>query len=231
MVDKFEESIRVIAADATDRALMTSLLNEVGMHAEVAADGSGDAFASETPQATIVCHRVSAGEPGPPLRDADLHGRVVVFSDCVAESVVVATLEEGAHHYFDITESPLLLQARLAAALRSHSRHFQSELLVPPFRFDPAKRLVWQEERPVGLSPKEFEFAYYLFSNRGRMVGNRELMTAVWSLPRTMDSRRIDTAACRVRKKMGLEGAGRGWRLRRLRGKGYLLVEGETGSV
>jgi len=93
---------------------------------------------------------------------------------------------------------------------------------VDPFTFDLEKRQVWLNKELVNLSPKEYEFANYLFSNRDRVVVNSELMTSVWSLPPAMDARRIDTAACRVRKKMQLDER-TGWSLKRLRRVGYEL--------
>ena len=225
MLEKVEDGILVVAEMADDRRLVEELLLGTGF-AEQGEVPSG-AAAFEALQVTIVCHRASRAAPLPELPSGVELGRVVVFSDCTSEHAVVDTLEAGAHHYFDIDESPRVLQARLTAALRSCLRHAQRELLVPPFRFDLSKRRVWREERPIGLSPKEFDLALYLFSNRGRTVGNRELMSAVWSLPRTSDTRRIDTAACRVRKKMSLESAAEPWRLSRLRGEGYVLVAGK----
>jgi DNA-binding winged helix-turn-helix (wHTH) protein len=94
-------------------------------------------------------------------------------------------------------------------------------------RFDLQKRRVTLADKLVDLSPKEYELACYLFSNRGRVISNSELMTSIWSLPPGMDTRRIDTAACRVRKKLGLNAAD-GWELRRLRRVGYLLVQVEA---
>ena len=226
MVEPSEENIVVVvASEPSDRQLMVELLVESGLH-DAAAGGVDARFdvLSRRPRATIVCHRATHASPLPRLPAVADRGRVVVFSDCTTEFAVVETLEAGAHYYFDIEESRHVLQARLSAALRSHSRHLERELVVSPFRFDLAKRRVWREDRTVGLSPKEFDLAFYLFSHRERTVSNSELMTAVWSLPRSMDTRRIDTAACRVRKKMGLEEAEEGWRLMRLRGEGYLLI-------
>ena len=225
MVEQSEESfVVVVASESADRELMVELLVESGLHDAAA----GDAHArfdvlSRRPRATIICHRTTHSSPLPRLPAVADRGRVIVFSDCTTEFAIVETLTAGAHHYFDIEESRTVLQARLHAALRSHSRHLERELVVSPYRFDLAKRRVWREDRAVGLSPKEFDLALYLFSHRDRTVSNSELMTAVWSLPRSMDTRRIDTAACRVRKKMGLEQS-EGWRLMRLRGEGYLLV-------
>jgi len=172
---------------------------------------------------TIVCHR-EADARIPMIPTARNSGSVLVFSDSKAERVVVETLEAGAHHFFDIGESPRLMQARLAAALRSRLQTSQGDLRVKPFRFDLGNRRAWRDDRLIALSPKEFDLAYYLFFHRGRTVGNSELMTAVWSLPRTMDTRRIDTAACRLRKKMGLEPPDAYWRLKRLRSEGYKLI-------
>jgi len=223
MFEMVEENILVVASDGSDRALMEALLTRSGIrkpHGDASREPPRE---TELPRTLIVCHRATATSPAPTLPMPCDAARVIVFSDCQSEPAVVHALEAGAHYYFDIGEAPAVLGARLAAALRSHSRHVQRQLVVPPFRFDLAKRRAWREERPVGLSPKEFDLAFYLFSNRGRTVGNRELMTAVWSLPRSMDSRRIDTAACRVRKKMLLDET-EGLHLRRLRGEGYLLT-------
>jgi len=140
----------------------------------------------------------------------------------------VRALEDGAHHVFDIAEPPPLLLARLEAALRQHSLQTRRILDVAPFKFNLERRSVYKDGKLVNLSPKEYEFAYYLFANRHRVVVNSELMTSVWSLPSSMDARRIDTAACRVRKKMQLSEASGGWSLRRIRRVGYeLLWRGE----
>lgn len=207
-----ERQIDVRASVPADRRLVDALIERAGLR--------GDAV---VPSATIVCHRASTVAPRPILPEGARVGRIVVLSDCSSEPVVVATLEAGAHHYLDIDEPPAVLSARLAAALRSRQGFASRVLSVPPFRFDPIRRLAWRDGRPAALSPKEFGLAYYLFINRGRNVDKRELMTVVWSLPRMMDSRRIDTAASRVRKKLGL-GESRGWRLERRRRVGYRLL-------
>ena len=152
-------------------------------------------------------------------------GSILVFSDCKTERVVVETLEAGAHHFFDIGESPRLMQARLAAALRSRLKWSQGVFRVRPFRFDLDKRRAWRDGRLIALTPKEFDLAYYLFSHRRRSVDDSELMTAIWSLPRTMDTTRpIGTAASRLRTKMGLGPSDAFWWLKRLPSKGYKLI-------
>ncbi len=177
--------------------------------------------------ATVLCHRRLDRSRPIHLMPERLPGRrVVVLTDCDAEQTVVSLLENGAHHVFNFNEPLGLVQARLEAALRYHHRVQDRSFSLGDIHFDVQKRRVSRSGKLVDLSPKEYELAYYLFSNRERVVGNSELMTSIWSLPPTMDTRRIDTAACRLRKKLNLS-AHSGWELKRLRSIGYRLVESQ----
>lgn len=182
--------------------------------------------------AIVLCHRVrmpqhelasSAVNLPSQLPDQLRCRRVIAVSDCTAEQTVVALLRDGAHHCFNLLESASVLQARFEAALRRHDRPVNDILTQGNIRFDLLKRRVTHSGFEVDLSPKEYELAYYLFSNRDRLVENGELLTSIWSLPAGMETRRIDTAACRVRKKLKLT-AEHGWELKRQRRLGYRLV-------
>lgn len=223
------DNVAVIANEGSDKQLMSQLLKKAGYKAGLF--DSSDSFDTTTNEhsAMIVCHRRSLAMPNPGLPRCGGGQRVVVFSDCKAEQTIVQALEDGAHHFFDIAESQDILQVRLEAALRQHALQAKRILDVSPFKFNLERRSVFKDGKLINLSPKEYEFAYYLFANRHRVVVNAELMTSVWSLPSTMDARRIDTAACRVRKKMQLGDASTDWCLRRIRRVGYeLLWRGET---
>lgn len=204
----------------------TSLCNDIAAMASGASEQGGDQYF-----ATVICHRdinsdalcssIVSNAPG---------ARVLVVSDCIAEQTVVPILENGAHHVFNLRDSRTLLQVRLEAALRQHGRLTRKSFRYGDIHFDVQKRKVSRADKPVDLSPKEYDLAYYLFSNRERVVGNSELMTSVWSLPPGMDTRRIDTAACRVRKKLRLVEKD-GWELKRIRRVGYRLIRLENPQV
>lgn len=222
------ECIGVITSNDADKQLMQTLLGKAGYKIGFYECTESIKSANTDFSALIVCHRreQATSVPGIPVYQGSQ--RVLVFSDCNAEQTVVHALETGAHHFFDLGESPSLLFARLEAALRKHSVQVKKVLDVHPFKFNLERRNVYRDGKLISLSPKEYEFAYYLFANRHRVVVNAELMTSVWSLPSTMDARRIDTAACRVRKKMRLDDTSQGWCLRRIRRVGYeLLWRGE----
>lgn len=173
--------------------------------------------------AVIVCHSMLQSEDPLPT-DQWGAARVIVVSDNCEEQFVISTLAAGANYLFNRGDSDYVLAARLESALRQHGRATKKPLCVGDIQFDIQKRVVSRAGKPVDLSPKEFDFAYYLFCNSERIVGNNELMTSVWSLPADMDTRRIDTAACRARKKLNLF-HGQGWELKRIRKVGYRLEQ------
>ncbi|MFK7997211.1 MAG: response regulator transcription factor [Granulosicoccus sp.] len=177
--------------------------------------------------AAVICHRRGDPEYSCSLPDGAKVSRIIVLSDCAREETAVGFLDGGARHFFNINEPDNILQARLEAALRQHRRVSLRSFSEGDIHFDVQKRKVTRADRPVDLSPKEFEFACHLFSRLDKVVRNSELMTSVWSLPPDMDTRRIDTAACRVRKKLRLC-RDDGWELKRVRRVGYRLSRIET---
>jgi len=99
-----------------------------------------------------------------------------------------------------------------------------ASIIAPPFRFDVKRRLVYVHDELIALTPMEYQFAEYVFSRPDKVIPKAELMLRVWSLPSKIDARRIDTAACRVRKKMDLVFEKTGWELINARRVGYRLV-------
>ncbi len=218
------EVVLVVASKNADSELMQQLVTSAGFDFVRFTSIDNHDFNSMLLSAIVVCHRVSEEQTEPALPKYFGQQRLLVFSDVMQEKAIVNALESGAHHVFNIDESPVVLQARLNAALRKHAQGFKRYFDVAPYRFDTERRNVYMHDKLVNLSPKEYEFVHYLFINRHRVVVNTELMTSVWSLPSSLDARRIDTAACRVRKKMQLNEDSSGWCLRRLRRVGYELV-------
>ncbi len=172
----------------------------------------------------IVCHHFSPDTPWPVIPNVSVRQRVIVLSDCEDENSIVRTLLQGAHHFFNINEPVSLLATRIQAALRRYRSLDKRILNFAPYTFCMSARQVALGGELIPLNPKEFDCAYYLFANQNRVVTVEELMVSVWSLPAKLDSRRIDTAACRLRKKMSLNEEGNGWYLERVRGTGFKLI-------
>lgn len=148
---------------------------------------------------------------------------VVLISRRANEMDTAAAFYAGAHFVFDIDEPDRLLTARLNAALRSYGAKTLTTIIAPPYKFDVERRQVFLGNKSIALSPKEYQFAEYVFSRPGKTIPKSELMLSVWSLPRKSDARRVDTAACRVRKKMQLCSRITGWQLIYRRRAGFEL--------
>jgi len=226
----YGSTIAINATRASDASRITRLLSFSGVvgssicYCETAQLPEANAFA------VVICHRRDEKSPTLMLPDAEKVSRVIVISDCTQEDTAVRHFNEGARHFFNLLEPDRVLQARLEAALRKHRSEALRSFYEGDIFFNIQRRRVMRAGNQIDLSPKEFEFACYLFSRLDTVVKNSELMTWVWLLPPHMDSRRIDTAACRVRKKLGLSRE-QGWELKRIRRVGYRLtrVEGNVG--
>jgi len=227
-MDSSIQEVSVLLSAAVDQKLVQHLLSDVNHRLRIVS--SIDVAAEDFLQSDvlIICHRYSEKTPAPQLPKGQIPSRLIVLSDCHCEQTITQTLYGGAHHYFDITESKRILSARLIAAMRNHKFNADDILEVSPFKFFVERRRVTQNDKPIHLSPREFALAYFLFSNNSRVVVDSELMVSIWTLPSSMDSRRIDTAICRIRKKMNLYENASGWNLHRLRQVGYQLLSDDA---
>ena len=222
-------SVLVISDCDTDAEHVSGLLKQSGYQCKCRSNYSSLPKNIAKPNfteeyvATVVCHRKSTARPPLSLSQSLPGEKIIILSDCESEQTVVTLLYGGAHFFFNLRESKALLQVRLEAALRQNGKFTNKSFAVGDIYFDAEKRQVTRQGKFIDLSPKEFDLAYYLFFNRERIVCNSELMTSLWSLPASMDTRRIDTAACHLRKKLKLNSEN-GWLLKRLRTVGYRLI-------
>ena len=225
-IDAAAGRVRVVASGSSGRAALVSVLTLAGFEVECDGDEAGEGRAADTDLlAVVLWHAAEEGPLAELVRARAARGvRVLAFTDAQDEATLVGALEAGARQVFRADESERVMLARLMAALRRPASQGRAPLEIEPFTFELARRLVHLHGEALDLSPREFDLAYYLFGHRGRVVTNAELLTSVWSLPQGIDSRRIDTAVCRVRRKMHL-GSDSGWVLRRFRREGYGLYQ------
>ena len=221
---RFDGHTVVIAAiDSNDATRVASLLRQCTFSKAIRLIFyEGTSLPIDKCFASIVCDRPKLYNNLIKLPESLRSRRSIVLSDCDNEQSIINYLIRGARHVFSLNDSDRLLKVRLEAALRQHQNAVLKNFSVGKYYFDATKRQVRHAEEAVELSPKEYELARYLFSQEGKVVSNKELMTSVWSLPSFMDTRRIDTAACRIRKKLKLV-PHCGWELKKIRCVGYRL--------
>lgn len=115
----------------------------------------------------------------------------------------VQALDAGADDYvvkpFGVQE----LMARIRAALRrSAPGDATAAFLSDDLKIDFEKRVVTVKNNPVRLTPKEFELLRHLVANRGKTLGHRRLLQAVWGPDYGEETEYLRVFINQVRKKI-----------------------------
>ena len=120
------------------------------------------------------------------------------------ESDIVATLDAGADDYLVKPFSVAQLEARVRAVLRRTRSSAEPEVIeFSGLRIEPHSRAVTLDDRPLSLTPKEFDLLLYLAERPGHVVSRKELLAEVWRMPYGGGDRTVDVHLSELRKKLG----------------------------
>jgi DNA-binding response OmpR family regulator len=149
---------------------------------------------------------------------------VLFLTGAGLEEEIVQALDAGADDYVIKPIRELELTARIGALLRRAypSNTQQSRLEIGHYTIDFNDRTVSVLDKPVTLSPREFDIAAALFRNIGRIMPRDLLVKLIWGRDLAKASRSLDTHVYRVRQKLSL-GIEHGVRLRTIYTHGYRL--------
>ena len=150
---------------------------------------------------------------------------VIVLTGRSGEADRVRGLLRGADDYVCKPFSYAELLARLRSVLRRASgRQLRGLVRVGDLTVDPGTRSVRLAGRGVRVSAKEFALLQALATDPDRVHPKAELLRNVWGYRTPGATRTVDTHACRLRRKLSVDG-------RRyvvnVRGVGYRLTEAE----
>ncbi len=142
------------------------------------------------------------------IREQMLEPLPVIFvSQQDNEADIVDALTAGADDYLVKPIRPAELIARIAAVMRRRANTDltqQPVLHVGPLALDRGARAAAINGRPVDLTQKEFELAWYLFRHLGQLVPRVQTLQAVWGVTESISSRTLDTHISRLRRKLEL---------------------------
>ena len=99
------------------------------------------------------------------------------------------------------------VRARIDALLRrSHGRRSLGRIRAGALEIDPAAHTARLHGRPIALSQKEFALLRVLAAEPSRVWSKEELLRTVWGYRSMGRTRTIDSHACRLRRKLGVDG-------------------------
>ena len=134
--------------------------------------------------------------------------------------------ELGVDDYVVKPFSPRELTLRIRAILNRERRKagkVQEVLKVAGLEIDLTRHIVTLEGRELVLTLMEFKLLVALIKRKGEAQSREMLLSDVWNVDKTLNTRTIDTHITRIREKLGDTGR----MIKTVRGLGYKLEEKE----
>ena len=120
------------------------------------------------------------------------------------EQFAVEALEAGADDFVTMS-SMRELTARVRAALRrsrAAAERTHERIVIGDIEISPARRLVLKANKPVHLTPKEFELLHYLMAHAGLSMTHARLLFAVWGSDSANQVEYLRTYMRQLRRKL-----------------------------
>ena len=149
---------------------------------------------------------------------------ILVATSRDGEDEIVEGLSVGADDYLCKPIKPREFIARVETLLRRFKPgDSPSSIEYAIYELNHQYQQVRREGQLIDLTQKEFDLAWYLFSNPGRLFSRTHLLHKIWGRDATdMDTRTLDTHVSRLRRKLLLE-SGACCEIRSVYGYGYRL--------
>ncbi len=142
------------------------------------------------------------------------------------ETSVVDALMAGADDYLTKPVRSAELLARIAAVTRrqpsASPNAVQPVLRAGELMLDRFEHVATMDGEIIDLTQKEFELAWFLLRNLGRLVPRAQVLHEVWGIDDSHSSRTLDTHVSRLRRKLKLVPE-KGFRLISIYNYGYRL--------
>lgn len=127
---------------------------------------------------------------------------IVVLSAVGEEKEKVDALDAGADDYITKPFSGEELLARLRAVLRRATPSVERLITIGGLAIDLEKRVVTMDERPVALTPIEYDLLRVLAQNEGKLLTHPALLREVWGPAFQEESNYLHVHMSHLRRKI-----------------------------
>ncbi len=141
------------------------------------------------------------------MRKAGVKVPVIMLTGAVTDADTILGLESGANDYITKPFRFGVLLARMRAHLRQHEQSEDAVFQIGPYVFQPAVKLMVNEElgTRLRLTEKETAILKYLYRAGGKPVPREELLNDVWGYHAAVTTHTLETHVYRLRQKIELE--------------------------
>ncbi|MBF0561353.1 MAG: response regulator transcription factor [Alphaproteobacteria bacterium] len=136
------------------------------------------------------------------LRQAGVRIPILMLTGADTDQDTVAGLESGANDYITKPFRLNVLLARLRAHLRQHEFSEQAIFTIGRFRFQPATKILLDQNRKIHLTEKEAAILKYLLRAGNRVVVRETLLHDVWGYNSNVTTHTLETHIYRLRQKI-----------------------------
>jgi DNA-binding response OmpR family regulator len=132
----------------------------------------------------------------------------------------VEGLNSGADDYLPKPFKFAELMARMSAVLRRHQVTTMNVLTVGNLTLDRSTRDVTHDDKPLTLTPREFDLLEYFMQNPRQVLTREAILNRVWGYDQSVETNVVDVYVRYLRAKLADD---RHERIQTVRGVGYLL--------
>ncbi|MEG7521593.1 MAG: response regulator transcription factor [Chromatiales bacterium] len=159
-------------------------------------------------------------------KEMDWNIPVLFITHRDSEGDIVEALERGADDYLakPISREITLARVKALARRRTGQTSRNDVLEIGNFKLIRDAKMIVSGEVSIELTEKEFQLAWILFFNVGRLLSRDHLLETVWGFGPGLVTRTVDTHMSRLRRKLSLVPEN-GWRLKAVYHQGYRLEQ------
>jgi DNA-binding response OmpR family regulator len=138
------------------------------------------------------------------MRRGGVTSPIIMLTGAKTDADTILGLDAGANDYVTKPFRIGVLLARLRAHIRQHERSDDAMFTIGPYTFQPANKLLLDNEtnKKVRLTDKETAILKFLFRTSDRVVGRDVLLHEVWGYNAAVTTHTLETHVYRLRQKI-----------------------------